>query len=171
MTEGITLDELLLSRDNRSLLQTELLKQHSGNNLVCMTVIIPGNIKRNSSSLIIAKEGVKSLREKFNGSIIYLQERDLQTGYEAYLVTEKSKEEAKRITCSIEDSHPLGRLMDLDVIDESENPISRKEIGLDERKCLLCNNSARYCMRNHTHTTDELLQKISQLVNNYVHRI
>ena len=94
--------------------------------------------------------------------------RDLPTGYEAYLVTPLSNEEAKKETCRIEDTHPLGRLFDLDVIDADGVPMSRESMGLSPRKCLVCDNEARYCMRNRTHTMAELTAKIDEMIESYV---
>ena len=42
--------------------------------------------------------------------------------------------------------------------------ISRADIGLEPRKCLLCDNEVRYCMRAKTHTTAELLARIEEMV-------
>ena len=94
--------------------------------------------------------------------------RDLPTGYEAYLVTPLSNEEAKRETCRIEDTHPLGRLFDLDVIDADGVPVSRELIGKAPRKCLVCDSDARYCMRNRTHSLDELSARIDEMIESYV---
>ena len=46
--------------------------------------------------------------------------------------------------------------------------ISREDIGLEPRRCLLCGNEVRYCMRAHTHTQEELLAKIEEMVNFYL---
>lgn len=43
----ITLEELLKSRDERHAHQMELLKEHEGLTLVCLTVVMPGSVKRN----------------------------------------------------------------------------------------------------------------------------
>ena len=58
-----------------------------------------------------------------------LTERDLDTGYEAYLITPLPLLEAKRIAVTIEDTHPLGRLFDIDVINSDGIPVARNDIG------------------------------------------
>lgn len=45
--------------------------------------------------------------------------------------------------------------------------VSRADIGLAPRRCLLCENEVRYCMRAKTHTTSELLERIEQLLKEY----
>lgn len=157
----ITLEELLDSRDKRHALQMELLEQHPAETLVCLTVIMPGAIKRNEQSLIVARAAVEAARATFGNT---LTERDLPTGYEAYWQTTLTETEAKRQACQIEDSHPLGRLFDIDIIRHDGTPLSRQEIGAEPRRCLICDNEARYCMRNHSHTQKELMKKIQELI-------
>ncbi len=160
----ISLDQLLLSRDARVALQQKMLEEHPGCCVVCLTVQLPGPVKRNATSLVIAKAGADALRARFPGAP--LTERDLETGFEAYLPLPLSPLEAKRIACEIEETHPLGRLMDIDVIG-AEGPVSRDAIGLNPRRCLLCGNEVRYCMRAHSHTREELLEKIEEIVSKY----
>jgi len=45
--------------------------------------------------------------------------------------------------------------------------ISREDIGLASRRCLLCDNVVRFCMRAKTHTTNELLKRIEQILQEY----
>lgn len=163
----ITLDMLLASRENRWKFQRQLIQENPGLTLVCLTVIMPGNVKRNDQSLIVAKAAIQALKEKFGQQICRMEERDLETGYEAYFLIQLPMLETKRLTCEIEDTHPLGRLFDIDVIDLDGTPVARAAIGKEGRKCLLCDHEARYCMRNHTHSREELQQKIQQIIDAY----
>lgn len=161
----ITLEQLLESRDARARHQHDLLGDKPGRSIVCLTVQLPGPEKRNSISSTIAAAGIAALRETFPG--VEPEQRDLETGFEAYLCLSGSASELKRICCGIEDSHPLGRLMDIDVIGP-EGPVSRESVGFAPRRCLLCDKHARLCMRAHTHTQAELLRKIELMVHGYV---
>ena len=164
----ITLDQLLASREVRASFQRELLQKYPGKTLVCLTVVMPGTVKRNSQSLIISQAALCALIARFGSDLVRLETRDLPTGFEAYLLTSLSHGDAKRAVCNLEDSHPLGRLFDLDVILPDGTPMSRDAVGLPQRSCLLCGNPARYCMRNRTHSTEELLERIDTLVKEYV---
>ena len=164
----ITLDALLQSRDNRHALQQQLLKQHPGSTLVCLTVVMPGNVKRNLCSMVTVQAALTALLDRLGEHVQATQARDLATGYEAYLITDLPALEAKRVTCDIEDSHPLGRLFDIDVMDANATPISRQTVGKEPRPCLLCDHEARWCMRNHSHTQEELMTRIQQMVDDYV---
>ena len=167
----ITLDKLLASRDRRVEMQQKLREKHPNLTLVCLTVIMPGNIKRNLSSLIISQAAINTLLNKLEGNIIDVITRDLETGYEAYVVTRLSQHETKLISCYIEDNHPLGRLFDIDVLDNDGIPVKRETVGSQPRRCLICDNEARYCMRNRTHTPQELNAKIQQMIDVYVQQL
>ena len=167
----ITLDQLLESRDNRFAMQKDLISKNPGQTLVCFTVVMPGQVKRNHLSAVIAEAGVNALREQFEGHISQCIERDLETGYEAYLLLSVPKREAKQMLCDIEDTHSLGRLFDMDVVDATGVPLSRAEVYRSPRKCMLCDNDARVCMRNHTHALSELQEFIYHTVDEYVRRV
>jgi len=170
----ITLEQLLESREARAAKQRELLGSFPSAALICLTVQLPGSEKRNPTSLAIARAALEAIREEFPERLVD-EEKDLETGYEGYFVVPSAslgkaggiREEAKRRACRIEDTHPLGRLMDIDVIGP-DGPLSRASIGLPERRCLLCDKPARVCMRARSHTTEELLDKIQQLVSKYI---
>lgn len=167
----ITLDQLLASRESRWHRQQEILRNYPEKTLVCLTVIMPGKVKRNFSSLIVAQAALTALINQFLGHSHIILVQDLDTGFEAFLITDYNIAEAKHMTCEIEDSHPLGRLFDIDVIGKDGAPVSRTETGSPARRCLLCNNEARFCMRNHTHSPSELHEKINKMVENYVQRV
>ena len=160
----ITLQELLESRDRRARRQGELLSQFPGRALLCLTVLLPGPEKRNALSLEIARAGVEAVGKRFNP--VFEEKNDLETGFEGFFIVDGQPLEVKKAAVEIEDTHPLGRLMDLDVIG-SEGPLGRASIGLQERRCLICEKPARYCMRAGSHTQDELMARIKQLVSSY----
>ena len=161
----ITLDQLLKSREDRARHQQDLLGKNPGGSLVCLTVQLPGPQKRSPVSIKIGEAGLSALKEAFPG--IEPEVRDLDTGFEVYMPVPLPALEAKRLCCAIEDEHPLGRLMDIDVISNGEGPLGRESVGLEPRRCLICDKPARYCMRARTHSTGELLDRINQMVEAY----
>ena len=164
MTEftPITLEQLLSSRDARVEYQKKLTEQFPGASLICLTVILPGPVKRDDRSLIIGADGAEAVQKAFEGHVLYKEIRDLVTGFEGYFVVNVPVPEAKRICCGIEDTHLLGRLMDIDVI--ADGPVSRTSIGLPERRCLLCDKPARECMRAHTHSAQAIQETIDKII-------
>ena len=79
----ISLDELLASREARRDFQDELLRRYPGKTLVCLTVVMPGSVKRNTQSLIVAQAALSALIARFGSDMTAMQVRDLATGYEA----------------------------------------------------------------------------------------
>ncbi len=165
---AITLDMLLASRDARQAMQQQLMAANPESTLVCLTVVMPGSVKRNEQSLTVAKAAVAAIKHELDDRLTYLDERDLPTGYEAFLLVSMAPLEAKKVTCGIEENHPLGRLFDIDVFDTEGLPVSRESVGLQPRRCIICENEARWCMRNRTHTQEELHNHINNLISNYV---
>ncbi len=168
---AITLEKLLESRDLRAAKQRQLLQAAPDCTLVCLTVQPPGPVKRNARSLIVGGAGLAALLDKFGSVVRHVQVRDLESGYEAYLLVPLPPVWVKRICCEIEDTHPLGRLMDADVVvfkDGALHPLGREETGGKPRRCLLCDRPARVCMRSHTHSEAELLAKIDEMVDSFL---
>ena len=163
----VTLEQLLAARDARALHQQELLAACPGCSLVCLTVQLPGPVKRNSDSLVVGGAGLAALLDRFGSTLSHVQVRDLESGYEAYLLVPLPERMVKSICCSIEEQHPLGRLMDIDVVGAAGIPLSREDLGLPPRRCLLCEQEARYCMRAHTHSRDALNARIQEMINQF----
>lgn len=169
----ISLQQLLDSRDRRSQHQKDLLGTHPGKSLLCLTVQLPGAEKRNALSLRIAAAAVEAILQVF--PVEYKELLDLETGYEGYFLLPMDPVSVKRIACQVEETHPLGRLMDLDVLStqSAQNGeagmwmVDRGALGLPPRRCLLCGNEARYCMRAKTHSLEELLARMEEMVAAY----
>ncbi|MDR1592248.1 MAG: citrate lyase holo-[acyl-carrier protein] synthase [Prevotellaceae bacterium] len=159
----VSLQELLESRDNRQAKQRALIKKYH-QPLISLTVVMPGTVKRNAHTLFLSRQAVDAIRQKLEAGIVTFDEYDLKTGYEALFVVRTDALETKRMTCRIEDEHPLGRLFDIDVITEDGLPLSREDAGYNPRKCLLCNQDARVCMRNRTHTSADIQNKVKEMI-------
>ena len=166
-----SLEEILAARDARHAIQMQLLKEYPGKALICLTVVMPGERKCNRLTKTIGDAACKAIKETF-GSSLFLPRQSLlpdnprisKTGYEAFFLASGKILEVKKASVDIEDTHPLGRLFDIDVIGSDGVPVSRSQLKADPRKCLLCDNEARLCMRLHTHTHQELLEKIGETV-------
>ena len=65
---------------------------------------------------------------------------------------------------SIEETHPLGRLFDIDVLDTTGTKLSRKIY----RKCFLCGCQAQECASSRKHSVSELQAYIAKEINNYL---
>ena len=161
----ITLEQLLGARDARYARQLSLTEEWPDRTLGCLTVVLPGSVKRDARSLKVAEAAVEAVREVLAPT--YKELRDLETGYEGYFLVDAPLLDVKKACCEIENEHPYGRLMDLDVIErvgDTVVPVSRERVGEQPRRCLLCSRPARECMRAHTHTQEEIFQTIDRIL-------
>jgi holo-ACP synthase CitX len=130
-----------------------------------MTVVLPGPVKRDARSLKVAEAAVQAVQLVL--SPVYHTLLDLETGFEGYFIVDGSLLDVKKACCEIENVHPYGRLMDLDVLEPVGNtvvPVSRDRVGESPRRCLLCDRQARECMRAHTHSYGEVLAAIDRIL-------
>ncbi len=58
----------------------------------------------------------------------------------------------------------MGRLLDIDVIAPDGMKISRTDVGMPVRRCLLCGQDAPACARSRTHTAAELFQRANEII-------
>lgn len=164
----VTLDELLQSRDNRHQRHIELIHQYSSETLVSVTMVMPGPVKSNPISLALADKAEAFLQQNQFLQITFLERRDLHTGSEIYFVSRLPLLEVKRLCCLIEDRYPLGRLWDFDVIQPDGTPLSRTEIGLEPRRCIICNNEPSInCIRARRHSKPDLYARVEDIFNQY----
>ena len=161
----ITLEQLLEARDRRYEKQLALVKEWPDKTLVSMTVVLPGPVKRDARSLKVAEAGVKAVQDML--SPVYRELYDRETGFEGFFIVDAPLLDVKKACCEIENEHPFGRLMDLDVLEpvgETVVPVSRDRVGEEPRRCLLCDRPARECMRAHTHSFGEIVQTIDKII-------
>lgn len=167
--DGILM-EILKSREDRAKKQKELIKKYKMS-LISFTLNIPGQEKDNSLYRKIHKKGLEEILKeanKRNLGIIHKEEIDKSTGREAYLLMDLDSTELKRVTIGIEEKHPLGRIFDIDVFDSVGHQITRRKVGAEPRKCLLCNKEVRICMREKNHTYEDLISAIKDLGESYI---
>ena len=163
------LEEILRAREKRSRTQKELIHMFRMT-LVSFTLNIPGSEKSNLLFSKVHEIGIQLLKEKLEKQNIRLVHEVIRVtadGDEAFFNIDAGPFCVKKITVAIEEEHELGRLFDFDVLKVSGEQISRRELGLIERKCLLCNDNAKVCGRGRKHSLEDLLNGIYKLIDNY----
>ncbi len=167
--KAISLEELLAAREIRAAKQHALIRQYAVP-LVSFMVNIPGPYKDTPLTARIFSEGLKALFEEIesrNISQVYREVCSYSTGAEAFIAVDYAATDLKTMVVAIEETHPLGRLFDFDVIGISMKHLSRDSIGIPTRKCLLCNEDAHACGRSRNHSLLELEQKIQAMADAY----
>ena len=71
--------------------------------------------------------------------------------------------ELKRRLVGWEDS-PLGSLFDADVTDEYGTDLSRRNLGLAPRPCLVCGGEAKFCVVSRSHGPDDIRAVIERIL-------
>jgi len=134
--------------------------------IISLSINIPGSNKLTNDAKYIFDVAMDEIK-KLNLKIKKVQTLKAVSGYEAQISVDDDAIKIKRRVTKIEQSHFLGRFMDIDVIGIDEKQISREDISMAERKCFICQNSAKICARSKRHTLDELLLFIQAKVEQY----
>ena len=162
--ENILLNEILEARENRVKKQKMLLEKFQ-KPLLCFTMNIPGPKKLDRDVSIGFFVGNKLLEDALKRCrVLYAEQKRLITGCEGYYVVDLPAKKLKELAVELEDIDPIGRLFDLDVIDTDGRKLSREELGLPRRSCLLCDQEAVVCASRRTHTLDELTDRVGLLL-------
>lgn len=93
-----------------------------------------------------------SYMKNSNQEVTLLEINESVLGPEAFFLSSEDSALMKKLAMHFEESYPIGRLLDIDVLDVSGQPVERSI----KRKCYLCTSIAIYCMRERKHTPIEL---------------
>ncbi len=168
MAEAVTLAQMLLAREQRAEKQQQLLARFR-RPLICFTMNIPGPVKTDPLIERGFFLGLSRLDAQLLGSGIPVKHREHRcsiTGCEGYYAVETSAPLAKALCLEIEQAEPIGRLFDLDVLDETGNKLSRGA----QRTCLLCGKPAQICGRSRAHSVEELQAEVTRLLTDALNR-
>ena len=162
------MNQILTDRENRKHIIKSYIK--SNNIIVALKVTLPGEDKRRIPCRIINN----LLRERLLAYKILKKVQEIEDfdGYlTLYEVDSNEYQKIKKDMILIEETHPLGRYVDIDVYYQNEVPLSRTSFGKEMRKCYICDDFAVVCSRLKRHTTCDLIEKISNDTKNYLRQI
>lgn len=166
MPESVTLPEMLNARENRVRTQHALLAQYR-TPLVCFTMNIAGPIKNNPLIRRGFELGCRDLENALRRegmTVLHKQTTDAATGNEAFYAVDADLLRLKKLTAELEDTTPMARLYDMDVLDVNGEKVDRTALALPVRRCLLCGAPAKECARSRRHTVEELQAKTRELL-------
>lgn len=160
--QEVVLTDMLVCRERRvNTHNVYIQKYHCPVISFCMN--IPGPIKTNEkikNAFLSGKEALFSTLKKENISVLAQVEFDDKTGNEVILAVDYPADKIKELTTEIEETHPFGRLFDMDVIGTDGEKLSRGVY----RKCLICGCQAQECARSRKHTVAEMQAKIEEML-------
>lgn len=160
---SVDLDQMLMARERRASIQNAMLQDAGpGQCLVCLTMNIAGDVKRTPMTRMLFDAGMAEMKELgFNvrkESIL-----DEVTGSEAFWLLDEEGAQVKAELEAVEDSFPVARLYDFDVIIPGGGKLSRAE----GRKCLICDAYAAECARSRRHGLEEVKRVTDGLLKDF----
>ena len=166
MAEQVTVPDMMNAREARAQAQRALLARYPGAAVVCLCMNIAGAIKRTENIERAFAWGVANVKAVLAPyETLFDAAIHEKTGPEAMICVRADAKEIKRRLCALEDGEAMGRLLDIDVIGPDGGKLSRTDIGLPARRCLLCDKPAPVCARSRAHSADALFQRANAIID------
>lgn len=162
--------KILAAKEDRARFQKRLTDEFE-NTIISFTLNTPGREKDNQRYRTAHKDAMEFILERLINkriNILYKYRDDKSTGSEGYIVVEEDAFDIKKMMIAIEETHLLGRIFDIDVFDKDMKQISRTDLRLNARRCILCNKDARICIRERAHTMEELQKEVNGQIVEYL---
>lgn len=161
--------EILDSKERRVERQRSMLSGE-GRTLISFTLNIAGPVKCSSQIQECFTEGINQINsqlERRNIKVIRKEKWIEKSGYEAMFIVNFDAKKIKHIMVSIEEGSILGRLFDIDVISKGGHIISRSELEIGSRRCLICDQPAKECIRSQKHELYVIEERTRAIISEY----
>ena len=160
----VTLEQILNAREERAYRQQTLSRKH-GVPILSFTMNIPGPVKDTPLIRRAFQSGLDALNLSLSPDLI-LEQQIIRTitGCEAAFAVDTDPVSLKRITTRIEDEHPLGRLFDMDVLDENLRKLDRESVDGGDRGCIVCGRPGRECASRRLHSVVDLQRAVQRIL-------
>lgn len=156
---AVALDAVLAARDARVARQQAMLAQ--GGVLLSLTLVAPGAVKRSPLLDAIFAAALAALRPLVDDARARLEAVDDSGHHALYLLGGEARDWKTRML-ALENRAPLSRLWDIDIIDRDGVAVSRRDLGLPPRRCLICDDDAKTCARERRHDIAALQADIAR---------
>ncbi len=164
----VTSGELRTARDRRVLKKWELLTPGGELCLVEFSLNIAGAVKTFPFARAAFREEVRELSDRLSRfSILKTEVYEKNTGDYAFFLLKSQAIPVKRFLVSIEESHPLGRLFNLDVCGPDGTSVKRHDLGLLPRTCLVCGENAHVCTAKKSHSMELIRWHTAKLFHEF----
>ena len=164
----VTSGELRAARDRRVLKKWELLTPGEEICLVEFSLNIAGAVKTFPFARAAFREEVRELSDRLSRfSVLKTEVYEKNTGDCAFFLLKSQAIQVKKFLVSIEESHPLGRLFNLDVCGPDGISVKRHDLGLLPRTCLVCGEDAHVCAEKKSHSMELIQWQTAQLFHEF----
>jgi len=120
---------------------------------------VPGEVKRTDISAFLIKLARQRIYQTFHVKSEEFFD-DFDGFYYIFEIEEKSRLEVKLQAVAIEEKDAVGRYIDIDVFQNETKSLSRSDLNIKSRKCFICDENPYICIRNQTHSLEEIKNKI-----------
>ncbi|HHT65750.1 MAG TPA: citrate lyase holo-[acyl-carrier protein] synthase [Clostridiales bacterium] len=169
-------EQILVARERRSERIGRALSAFPADYIVSITLNIPGPEKvlpAGSQLIQLAQDLLLPALTDCGCAILHQECHSGAAGVAALLVASPGpvglddsvslRKKIKRLLVEIEETDPLGRLLDLDLW-QGQEQVKRSELGLPPRPCLICEKPAVLCARSQSHPWTQLRERIDRLL-------
>ena len=164
----VTSVELRTARDRRVLKKWELLTPGGEICLVEFSLNIAGAVKTFPFARAAFREEVRELSDRLSRfSVLKTEVYEKNTGDCAFFLLKSQAMQVKKFLVSIEESHPLGRLFNLDVCGPDGISVKRHDLGLLPRTCLVCGEDAHACAEKKSHSMELIQWQTAKLFHEF----
>ena len=167
----VSVEDMMRARDERVHAQNEMLAAAASfpapTALLSFGMNIPGAVKQTPlirSGFLFGKERLTELLQREGHALLLPRELRRVSGDTWLCLIGAPPEAVKRLAVSLEDSEPLARLFDIDVLDCEGRKLSREDFSLPPRRCLLCEEAAVVCARSRAHSVEALFSRCETLL-------
>ena len=169
----VRLSEMLAAREKRAARQQKM-QEECKLPLISFTMNIAGPVKDSPLIRRSFSYGLTELERALRGAglrpVCRLLRRAV-TGPEALFAVRGEAKELKRLCLQVEEEKPLGRLFDLDVLDEKGVKLDRADFGKEERGCIVCGAVGRGCASRRLHSLAELQEAQERLMREHFNEL
>ena len=164
----VTSVELRAARDRRVLKKWELLTPGGEICLVEFSLNIAGAVKTFPFARAAFREEVRELSDRLSRfSVLKTEVYEKNTGDCAFFLLKSQAIQVKKFLVSVEESHPLGRLFNLDVCGPDGISVKRHDLGLLPRTCLVCGEDAHVCAEKKSHSMELIQWQTAKLFHEF----
>ena len=159
----VELPAMLAAREDRARRQARLRDEYHAP-LLSFCLNIPGPVKTTPELRKLFDAAVSDIKKILDAdgiTILATDEQHADTGDELLLAAAGDAAEMKQHMTELEETHPLGRLFDIDIIDVDGQKLSRPV----PRRCLLCSEQAQACASTRRPSVAELTAKIESMLD------
>ncbi len=161
---GVLHQRVLEAKEERSAFQQQLLKEYSLP-VVSLTLNLPGGYEDYENWDAVFEKAIKPISKDFCNEVQCHHYRLGKWGPEGFWVVDIPIERIKKKTMKIEETHLLGRIFDIDVINKEGKVLSRRDFSVEGRPCLVCDKPALECYRGQRHELSKVQEKIKEIIN------